>query len=70
MRIDRLSWQKPDFIFEDTPGWKYFVEEVSLSTYRVTAIDEQGRKVEFTGHNEEQLVSQVHQEVLTFVQSP
>jgi hypothetical protein len=55
---------KPDFVFDDTPGWNYFVAEVFVNTYKVRAVHETGRMIEVTGFNEIELVERLHQEVL------
>lgn len=60
---------RPDFIFKDTPGWEYYVEEVFVSTYKVRAVSAQGHSIEVIGPHAEQLVERVHQEILQMIRS-
>jgi len=61
--------RKPDVVFDDTPGWAYYIEEVSLSVWRVQAIHESGRSIETTapGVDETQIVQRIHDEVLMII---
>lgn len=42
----------------DLPGWSFFVREVSMNVYVVTATHESGQTIEMSGTDVEQLVDE------------
>jgi hypothetical protein len=42
--------------FEELPGWKFDADEVSAGVYKATGKDRQGRNVEATGTDPDEMI--------------
>ena len=47
--------------FADLPGWTFEVDEVSANVYRVTAMDDAGRRTEQSGTDPDALIDEARQ---------
>ena len=54
--------------FDGLDEWDFSVDEVSNSVYQISAVDNQGRKVEMTGTDVGKLISNCKAAVLEFDQ--
>ncbi len=47
--------------FEELPGWHFDADEISMGIYKATGRDQQGRNVEATGTDPEELIKKCRQ---------
>lgn len=54
--------------YSETPGWRFFVEEVSMGIYQVKGTDGLGRTVERTGTDPNELLRQCKGDAMEIIQ--
>ncbi len=47
--------------FEELPGWRFDADEISMGIYKATGVDQQGRNVEATGTDPDELIKKCKQ---------
>jgi len=50
--------------FTELPGWDFYVEETSVSAYKVTGRDSQGHVVSLAGQNPDELIVECRRRAL------
>jgi len=50
--------------FTELPGWDFYVEETSVSVYKVTGRDNQGHVVSLAGQNADELIVECRRQAL------
>lgn len=53
--------------FQDTPGWSFYVDEVSTNVFQAKGFDLCGRVIEATGVDPEELIEKCHQEAKNII---
>lgn len=55
--------------FEELPGWCFDADEISSGVYKATGVDRQGRNVEATGTDPDELIEKCRRSAVQMMKS-